>query len=295
MEQKIWTIGSILSWTEQYFKRQQVESPRLDAEVLLAHVLGKERIYLYVHFDEPLEERELALYREFIKKRAKKMPVAYITGKKEFMGLEFAVSRDVLVPRPDTEILVQAVLDRLPAEKQEIADIGTGSGAILLSLLHYRPQWLGTAVDISAKALATAKNNGVNLGLQERAEFLEGDMLAPLQARKFAAIISNPPYIPLADYEKLMPDVKEYEPRHALTDEGDGLKFYRELVNNSPAHLQSGGFLAVEAGIHEARQIEELLQENHGYGKIEIIKDLAGIERVVIGWLNDRGGTQSAD
>ena len=172
MANQIWTIGSILKWTEQYFGTRGIDSPRLDAEVLLSHVLGKERIYLYVHFDEPLEAPELAAYREYIKQRVARQPVAYIIGRREFMGLSFRVTPAVLVPQPDTEILVQAALDRLAAKPAaRIADIGTGSGAIVLSLLYYRKELQASAVDISADALAVAAENAASLGVAERVTF----------------------------------------------------------------------------------------------------------------------------
>ena len=159
---EVWTIGKILKWTEEYFQKAQLDSPRLDAEVLLAHVLNRpERIYLYVHFDQPLEQSELAAYRECIKRRVQHEPVAYITGHRDFMGLDFKVTKDTLIPRPDTEILVEAVLQRLPAagENTTLADIGTGTGAICLSLLNYLPKLRAMAVDISPGALAVAQEN----------------------------------------------------------------------------------------------------------------------------------------
>lgn len=174
---EVWTIGKILKWTEEYFQKAQLDSPRLDAEVLLAHVLNRpERIYLYVHFDQPLEQSELAAYRECIKRRVQHEPVAYITGHRDFMGLDFKVTKDTLIPRPDTEILVEAVLQRLPAagENTTLADIGTGTGAICLSLLNYLPKLRAMAVDISPGALAVAQENSLSLGLSQRVEFSRG-------------------------------------------------------------------------------------------------------------------------
>ena len=183
---EVWTIGKILKWTEEYFQKAQLDSPRLDAEVLLAHVLNRpERIYIYVHFDQPLEQSELAAYRECIKRRVQHEPVAYITGHRDFMGLDFKVTKDTLIPRPDTEILVEAVLQRLPAagENTTLADIGTGTGAICLSLLNYLPKLRAMAVDISPGALAVAQENSLSLGLSQRVEFFQGDLLAPLKAK----------------------------------------------------------------------------------------------------------------
>ena len=285
MANQIWTIGSILKWTEQYFGTRGIDSPRLDAEVLLSHVLGKERIYLYVHFDEPLEAPELAAYREYIKQRVARQPVAYIIGRREFMGLSFRVTPAVLVPQPDTEILVQAALDRLAAKPAaRIADIGTGSGAIVLSLLYYRKELQASAVDISADALAVAAENAASLGVAERVMFCEGDLLAPLAGQQFDAIVSNPPYIPTADIAGLAPEVRTAEPMGALDGGADGLVFYRRLVADAPALLASDGFLAMEVGIHEAAPVAALAQASGAFARTEVLKDLAGIERVVVCW-----------
>lgn len=288
MNDKIWTIGRILKWTEQYFKDKGIESPRLDAEVLLAHVLEKQRIYLYVHFDEPLQPGELAAYREMIKKRVLCVPVAQILGEKEFMGLTFKVTADTLVPRPDTEILVQAAVDRLRAmageEPLRFADIGTGSGAICLSVLHYLAGTVADTVDISPAARAVAEENAASLGLADRITFHTGDLLQPLSGISFAAILSNPPYIPEADIVKLAPEVRLKEPHTALSGGQDGLDFYRRLANEAPAMLVPGGFTAFEVGIHQAGDVAALLKANPLIGRTEILPDYAGIDRVVVGW-----------
>ena len=288
MNDKIWTIGRILKWTEQYFKDKGIESPRLDAEVLLAHMLEKQRIYLYVHFDEPLQPGELAAYREMIKKRVLRVPVAQILGEKEFMGLTFKVTADTLVPRPDTEILVQAAVDRLRAmageEPLRFADIGTGSGAICLSVLHYLSDTVADTVDISPAARAVAEENAARLGLVDRVTFHTGDLLQPLRGISFAAILSNPPYIPEADIAKLAPEVRLKEPHTALSGGQDGLDFYRRLANEAPAMLVPGGFTAFEVGIHQAGDVADLLKANPLIDRTEILPDYAGIDRVVVGW-----------
>lgn len=282
--QELWTIGRILKWTEQYFKEKGIESPRLDAEVLLSHILGRERIYLYVHFDEPLEPAELARYREAIKQRVQRVPVAYIIGEKEFMGLTFKVTADTLVPRPDTEILVQAAVERLRArgETPRFADIGTGSGAICLSILHFLPKAQADTVDISPAARAVAEENAAALGASDRVTFHTGDLLAPLAGQCYDAILSNPPYIPDGDIAALAPEVRLKEPRTALAGGKDGLDFYRRLTADAPAHLKDGGFLAVEVGIHQAAPVAALAVP--AFSRTEILKDYAGIERVVIAW-----------
>lgn len=282
--QEIWTIGRILKWTEQYFKEKGIESPRLDAEVLLGHILGRERIYLYVHFDEPLEPAELARYREAIKQRVQRVPVAYIIGEKEFMGLTFKVTEDTLVPRPDTEILVQAAIERLRASGEEaprFADIGTGTGAICLSVLHFLPKAQADTVDISPAARAVAEENAAALEVANRVTFHTGDLLTPL-AGSYDAILSNPPYIPDDDIAALAPEVRLKEPRTALAGGKDGLDFYRRLTADAPALLKDGGFLAVEVGIHQAAPVAALAAP--AFSRTEILKDYAGIERVVIAW-----------
>lgn len=282
--QELWTIGRILKWTEQYFKEKGIESPRLDAEVLLSHILGRERIYLYVHFDEPLEPTELARYREAIKQRVQRVPVAYIIGEKEFMGLTFKVTADTLVPRPDTEILVQAAVERLRArgETPRFADIGTGSGAICLSILHFLPKAQADTVDISPAARAVAEENAAALEVADRVTFHTGDLLAPLAGQCYDAILSNPPYIPDGDIAALAPEVRLKEPRTALAGGKDGLDFYRRLTADAPAHLKDGSFLAVEVGIHQAAPVATLAVP--AFSRTEILKDYAGIERVVIAW-----------
>ncbi len=279
---QVWTIGSMLKWSEQYFGSHGAETPRLDAEVLLSHLLGEKRIYLYVHFDQPLTADELANYKELVKRRTSGEPVAYICGEKEFMGLAFKVTPSVLVPQPDTETLVEAAIERLRGKNSpRIADICTGSGAIAIALAHYLPESSIVATDISADAVSIAKENAEALELSERVQFFEGDLLAPLTGETFDAIVSNPPYIPGADIESLPREVRA-EPRLALDGGADGLDFYRRLVGESAALLNDGGFLAVECGDTQAGAIAEMAAES--FCKTEIVRDLADKERVVILW-----------
>ena len=290
MASEIWTIGKILKWTEDYFAQKGIESPRLDAEVLLGHVLHKQRIYLYVHFDEPLQPQELTAFREMIKQRIDHVPVAYILGEKEFMGLKFKVTPDTLVPRPDTEILVQAAVDNLrksrPAEPR-IADIGTGTGAVGLSVLHFVDGARLDTVDISPAARAVAEENAAALKLTDRAQFFTGDLLAPLKGSTYRAILSNPPYIPAADIEGLSADVQLSEPHTALDGGADGLDFYRRLCAEAPAMLERGGFMAFEVGIRQAQAVAGLAEKNPLIGRTEILKDYAGIDRVVVAWTKE--------
>ena len=282
-EGQVWTIGSILKWSEQYFGSHGAETPRLDAEVLLSYLLGQKRIFLYVHFDQPLTAEELARYREMVKRRAAGEPVAYICGEKEFMGLTFKVTPAVLVPQPDTETLVEAAIERLRGKKSpRVSDICTGSGAIALALAHYLPETSVAATDISADAVSIAKENAESLGLSERVEFREGDLLAPLSGEPFDAIVSNPPYIPSVEIAGLPREVRA-EPIIALDGGADGLDFYRRLVHESAALLKDSGFLAVECGDTQAGAIAEMAVTG-GFGRTEIVHDLADKERVVVLW-----------
>ncbi|QDR82129.1 peptide chain release factor N(5)-glutamine methyltransferase [Sporomusa termitida] len=277
-----WTISSILNWTRQYFGAKGIDNPRLDAEVLLSHILGKDRLYLYTNFDQPLTPAELTAYRDAVKQRAVRLPVAYITGYKEFMGLDFAVSPAVLVPRPDTEILVAAALDRLAAGPDPyVADLGTGSGAIIVSILTKLMTARGVAVDISPAALATAQANAGRHGVLPRLMCRQGDLFAPLAGCKFDAILSNPPYIPDRDIAGLSAEVRR-EPRLALAGGPDGLDFYRRIVDSGAAYLQAGGFIAVEVGVNQARPVAALANTASRLTAAAIIKDYAGIERVVV-------------
>ena len=290
MEERVWTIRSLLVWTAEFFQERSIESPRLDAEVLLAAALGKDRMYLYVHFDEPMEPAELALFRSYVKERGAHVSLAYVLGTREFMGLDFRVTRDTLIPRPDTEILVQFAVDFLRMRAREgaddlsLADIGTGTGAIALSVLHYTQNTRADAVDISEAAAETARENAAQLGLTERVEVHVGDLTAPLAGRAYDVILSNPPYIPSADIAALMPEVRCYEPHLALDGGADGLIFYRRIMAEAPALLKAGGAVAVEVGAGEAADVAALAAAHPRIVRTEIQKDLGGIERVVIGY-----------
>ena len=282
----MWTIGSVLKWTQDYFEKKGIDTPRLDAEVLLADVLGCERIYLYVNFDKPLEKDELARYRKMVEKRARRFSVAHIIGKKEFMGLTFKVTEATLVPRPDTEILVGAAAERLKkiGNAPHIADIGTGTGAIGLSLCRLMSEVTAVLTDISDAALAVAEENAANLNVADKCRFFLGDLTAPLAGQNFTAIIANPPYIADEQLSGIAPEVQR-EPITALAGGKDGLDFYRRLANDAPPLITPGGFMAVEVGIGETASVAELFTAASNMEKTaEIIKDLAGIERVVIAW-----------
>ena len=280
MTQQVWTILGVLQWTEKRFSERGIGSPRLDAQLLLAEVLGKDRVYLYTHFDQPLEAEELTKYRGLIQRRLGGEPVAYLVGKKEFRSLELAVDARVLVPRPDTEATVEVVLAALPAEgTARVVDIGTGSGAIALALKKERPELEVVAVDRSPEAAAVARGNAERLGLA--VEVVEGDLLAPVAERgPFAVIVSNPPYIPSAEIAGLAPEVRK-EPMAALDGGADGLVVIRRLVKDAPALLSEHGALVMEVGAGQAPAVEALFAADGRWEAAMVTKDLAGIERVV--------------
>ena len=260
-----------------------IESPRLDAEILLAHVLKWRRLTLYVDAEKILPLESILRFNELITQRLKKIPTAYLTGTKEFMGLAFAVNESVLIPRPDTEILTELVGEYLRDLGGEVtfADLGAGSGAICVSVLKFVKSARAAAIDISAEALEIAKFNAQKFYVEDRIEFFQGDLFAPLEGRIFNAIVSNPPYISTNELETLQAEVKR-EPRLALDGGEDGLNFYRRILNDAPRFLVDGGVLAVEVGIHRAAAVKTLF-ERANLTDTEIVKDLSGIERVVAG------------
>ena len=283
METKpVWTIMKILNWTKQYFTDKGVENPRLDAEVLLCAVLKCERITLYVDFERPLSETELAQFKQYVVRRANHEPLAYILGEKAFMRNMFKVTSDTLVPRPETELLVESIVMAAEAVGGDvkILDIGTGSGAIIVSLLDYLPQAKGVGVDISVGALTVAKENAVAIGIAERVGFLRSDVYSALPLdKKFDIIVSNPPYIPAADIAGLAKDVQN-EPIGALDGGEDGLDFYRRITKEAPLHMVEDGLLAFEIGIYQGEAVAEMCKAA-GFGAVAIRKDYAGIERMV--------------
>ena len=280
-----WTVLEVIRWTVARFTERGLETPRLDAELLVAHALGLPRVQLYVQFDRPLLPAELGDIRALIKRRQGGESVAYLLGKKEFWGLELVVDARVLVPRPDTETLVEEARVRLDEAAREpaserIADVGTGSGAIALTLAKLRPAAAVFAADVSPDALAVARANAERLALA--VTFVEGDLTAPLaEHAPFALIVANLPYIPTGDLASLSPEVRA-EPALALDGGPDGLALVRRLVAAAPGLLAAGGALALEIGAGQAAATADLLQAA-GLADVRARRDLAGVERVVSG------------
>ncbi len=282
MADDIWTIRRLLTWTTDYFQKHGIEEPRLDAEILLGHVLGKSRIYLYTEVKQIVDRAELSAYKELIQKRVAGFCAAVLVGKREFMGLSFVVNEHVLVPRPDTEAWLETIIDRyrnLP--NISLLDLGTGSGAIAVSFLAFCKEARAVAVDCSEEALAVARENGTAAGVDKRIEWRCGDFLQAVGSEEtFDVILSNPPYIPSAEIETLAPEVR-HEPKTALDGGADGLDFYRILAKDAAAHLKEGGLLAVEVGAGEAPAVAALFAENPALSAAEILCDYGGIERAV--------------
>ena len=269
-----------------------IDTPALDAGVIICSVLGKEKAFLYAHGEYAVDSASLELINNKIQKRAMGIPLQYITGKQEFMSLTFNVNPHVLIPRQDTEILVEHVINEIREKEIHapyILDIGTGSGCIVLSILHYVNDCRAIAVDISPDALRTAYVNSKNLGLSDRVKFYCSDLFdelykLPEQERKFDIIVSNPPYIPASDIEKLDAGVRDFEPILALNGGESGIDFYRKIADQCGKFLKKRGILCVEVGINQAPIVAEIFSKV--LTNISIIKDYNNIERVVCGEIN---------
>jgi release factor glutamine methyltransferase len=280
MASEIWTVRRLLEWTENFLRTKNVESPRLEAQILPAHALGCKKIDLYVrHEEEPAEDRRTA-FRDMIRKRAEGMPVAYLVGHREFYSLSFDVTPAVLSPRPETETLVLEALRLLkPLDAPQVLDLGTGSGCIAVSILRQHKAARVTAIDASASALAVAAGNAAKHAVADRVAFLEGDLFAPVAGQTFDAIVGNPPYIAHAEFPVLDPGVRDFEPRAALDGGPDGLAFYRRIAAEAPAYLNPGGTILLEVGATQAAVVRELLAAHLDAGPT--FNDPAGRPRVV--------------
>ncbi len=265
----------------EYLERKGVENPRLDAEILLAHVLGISRLQVYLQFDKPLEASEVDGYREAVRRRSRREPVAHITGVREFWSLELSVDPRTLVPRPETETLVEACLARMGIAGR-LADLGTGSGAVALALLSERPGWTAVGVERSPGALAVARENARKTGLDERVELRRGDLFSPVGEEVFHLVVSNPPYIPSAQIDELEPEVSRFEPREALDGGPDGLDVIRKIAAGAPAHLTDTGIVAVEFGAGQESLVEAIFEATGAYNEVQLAKDLADRPRVAV-------------
>ena len=259
-------------------------TPRLDVETLLQKALGVDRLYILLNLDKDLSEDEEKTFNKFIEERLNNRPIAYIVGNREFMGLDFYVQEGVLIPRPDTEVLVEEVIELAKDKGQiEILDIGTGSGAITVSLAKYLENAKLTSVDISEIALEIAKKNAISNNVEDRINFVKSDLFSSLNKnQKFDIIVSNPPYIKREVIDTLDKQVKDFEPYNALEGGIDGLDFYRAITTQAKDYLKEGGVLAYEVGHDQSEDVSKLM-EMDGYTNIYTRKDLQQIDRVVIG------------
>jgi release factor glutamine methyltransferase len=279
-QREIWTVLKVLTWTRSYLAEKGVENARLEAEWMLCAVLGLDRVGLYVNFDKPLTDPELAMFRGMVARRARREPLQHILGTQEFMGLEFSVTPAVLIPRHDTEVLVEEAAKRV-APAGRILDIGVGSGCIAVAMAKTLPQVEVWGVEKSPEALALAERNAARHGV--RVTLFEGSLFEPFPGQRFDLIVSNPPYIPTGDLENLQPEVRDFEPRSALDGGADGLDFYRLIIPAAPDYLSPGGWLLFEAGIDQAVAVLALFESAGRFGELFTARDPNGIERVVGG------------
>ena len=282
-----WTILTVLQWTATYFTTHEIESPRADAEILLAYVLELNRVDLYLRYDQPLTTRELERYKALIKRRIRREPVAYIIGNKGFWEMEFSVCPDVLIPRPETECLVEAalmVLDtRSNGDAMYILELGTGSGAIILNLAKQFPHHLYFASDCSMNALEVALGNAIVADMADRVRFFCADWLSSLGggSEPLDMIVSNPPYIPKDDLKGLMPEIYQFEPHLALDGGADGLNCLGQIIGSAYLFLKPGGQLILETGHDQRKAIERIVDQTGRYRNIRFFKDYGGHDRVV--------------
>jgi len=280
-----WTIQRLLTWTAEFFQEKGQDSPRLSAEILLAHSLQCQRIDLYTRFDEIVGDEVKAQFRTLVKRHAGGEPVAYLVGQREFYSLPFAVTADVLIPRPETEHLVSETLDRIqPPEgtQWQICDVGTGSGSVAICLAKYLPQAHLTAIELSPAALQIAQSNAQRHGVAQRIRFVQGNLLHDVNGQSFHAIVSNPPYISQAEMEQVPESVKNFEPHLALLGGGsDGGQITRELIDQAADRLLPQGWLLLETSPMLAQQLLEYLRGQPGWVDSGVVKDSAGLDRIL--------------
>ena len=315
-----WTIGRLIEWTRAFFEKKGIPQPRLEAEILLAHVLAFERIDLYTRYDLPVDEETRARFRDLVRRRADHEPTRYLTGGCEFMSLAMKVTPDCLIPRPETELLVEAALrlagvtrpgssgrprpggpgstgsprpggrpaipgSAAPSTSLAAIDLCTGCGCVAVSLAVYLPGCRITATDLSAAAIEVARTNAASHSVADRLTFLEGDLYAPLQAAAVPPadfLLANPPYVAEADWNDLAPEIRGHEPRSALVAGPRGTEIIERILRGAPAYLRPGGTLLVEIAAGQGTAVSEIAGAVPGLGGAEILKDYAGLERILL-------------
>ena len=286
MSEEPWTILKLLHWTTDYFKKNKVAESRASAEVLLAHLLSEDRLFLYLNYDRPMAAEELAAFRTFVKRRLAGEPNQYITGMQEFWSLPFRVSPDVLIPRPETEVLLETVLQFLGSSDPEVRvlDLGTGSGAIAVALARELEVISIVATDSSMAAVKLARDNALLNQIDSKIHFVCADMFSTFSsaAAKFTVVATNPPYVSHAQFAKLSPEIRDYEPRHALDGGFDGLVAIRRIIKEAPTVLSQKGALIMEIGADQAESVSALVINSQHYESHRIIKDYSGLDRVIL-------------
>jgi release factor glutamine methyltransferase len=285
-DNQAWTTRRLLAWTAQHLARKKVDSPRLATEMLLAHVLGVDRLKLYMDPDRPANELELATFRGLVERAVNHEPVDYLVAKSPFFSMMLTVNPDVLIPRPSTETLIEHVIQharRTPGfNSPTLADVGTGSGAIAIALARHIPNSRVIATDISDKALDVARENALAHGVADRIEFRQGDMLEPIAHERLRYLVSNPPYISDAEWRDVPPNVKDYEPPSALRGGADGLRYLRELIEKSRPLVDSPGQLVLEASSSQKQALLKLTASAGGWDNAHVLADHEHLPRVLV-------------
>ena len=282
-----WTIQKLLNWMTEHFTGKGVDNSRMSAELVLCHVLGLERIELYMHFDRRVEKSRLNQLHALVKRAGEHEPIAYLVGMTEFYSLDIKVTPDTLIPRPETELLVERAIEYLRRlePRQYVCDLCTGSGCIAAAVAVGVPEAKIIATDICDAAMAVADENIRHHKLTERVQLLCGDLFAPiiegLDQTKFDVIISNPPYVGTAEYEKLDKNVRDYEPELALYAGTDGLDVYSRIVEQAPEYLKTNGRLMMEIGYKQGDAVKQLLEKSGAFMDITVEKDFAKNDRIV--------------
>jgi len=283
---KVWTVQRLLKWTEEYLEKRGISSPRWEAEQLLAHLIDANRLDLYLDPHRPLLPQELTTFKDLVKRRTQGEPLQYITGRQGFWKHEFRVEPGVLIPRSDSEVLVQATLEGLKKiECPRILDVGTGTGCLIISILADLPKARGVATDIGTQALRLARGNATRIKVQDRLSFVLGDLLTPFKEEAFHAIISNPPYVAEEEWDSLPKEVRDKEPPQALKGGKEGLFYLGRLIAQGWRHLLPGGFLIMEIGWQQMDKVMDLFK-GKPYTGIEFFSDLGGRDRMVLGRRN---------
>ncbi len=279
------TVLDSINLSTEYLKNKGIESPRINAELILAHILKLKRLDLYLSFDRPLKEDEIVLYRQFLKRRSEFEPLQYILGTVNFFGLDFKISPAVLIPRPETELLAEEIINEFKDQEFiKILDIGTGSGNIAITLAKFLPNSIIIATDISVEAIAIAVENAKSNGVSDKIIFAVNDIFSSenLTENNFDVIVSNPPYITSQDFKNLSKELKDYEPKAALTDSSNGLSFYDIISSKCNIYLKKGGKLFFELGYGHSENVQEIMKKNH-FISISVKKDYQNIDRIIRG------------